>query len=359
MRTSCVLFLLAIFCAVAPTPVAAQRPTPVYPEASWEFKTPEEVGLDPEKLSRLSLGRHGCIVRYGYMVKTWGDPTFLGPGGSETKPFFTHFLFKAVEEGRLPSIHDKVVDFEPRLRFLNPDLAYKDREITWAQTAMQTSCYGTRDRPGTAYDYNDYNMALFGDTLYFQVYGAASWDEVTEKILRLKLTLPMQWEDNQAYDHHGRLRTSARDHCRFGLLYLRKGKWKDRQLLSAENAAKIVGSSLPGPFPRTEGIPAQVIPGQRTMGDFGGKINQVDHGGSYSFAWWTNGITREGKRYFPDAPPDVFGCRGGSPEIFHGMVVFPSLDLIVAWRRASKGEDQTKTLNRFFKELMAAVTVRK
>jgi hypothetical protein len=315
--------------------------------------------MDPERLARLSFGQTGCVVRYGYLVHTWGRQDRLGAGGSETKPYFTHFLFKAVEEGKLPSINSKVIDFEPRLKTLNPNLGYKDREITWAQMAMQTSCYGVEDRPGTAFDYNDFNMALFGDTLFFKVFGATSWKEVTEKVLRPNLTEPMQWEDKQEYDENGRLRLSARDQCRFGLLYLRKGKWKDRQLLSAEHVATIVGSSVPGKFPRTKGTPAELIPGQRRMGNFSGGMNQTEHYGSYSFAWWTNGIMRDGRRRLPDAPPDLHGCEGGNAEVFSGMFVFPSLELIVAWRNAPRGESTNSTVNGFFKQLLDAIQTSK
>ena len=333
---------------------AASPPKPVYPGETWASKTPGEVGMDGEKLSSLAFGHAGCIVRYGYMIKTWGNPASTSAGGSEVKPFFTHFLFKAVEEGRLRSENALVSDFEPRLKSLNPALGYKDRRITFGQMARQISCYGVQEAPGTAFDYNDFNMALFGDTLYFKVYGATSWQEVTERILRPKLTAPMQWQDNQAYDIHGRLRVSLRDDCRFGLLYLRHGKWNGRGLLRARDLHKIVNSSLPGSFPRTKGVPADLIPGQRRMGDFQGGINQTDHFGSYSDAWWTNGITREGKRRLPDAPPDLYGCEGGNSEVFSGMFVFPSLDLIVAWRSALRG-DTNVTVNGFFKTVLSAV----
>ena len=44
-----------------------------------------------------------------------------------------------------------------------------------------------------------------------------------------------------------------------------------------------------------------MLPGQRSIG---GKSNQTDHFGSYSFAWWTNGVDRGGKRHWPGVPND-------------------------------------------------------
>jgi hypothetical protein len=316
---------------------SGERIVPVYPGKSWETAPASEVGMDSERLHSVVFGQAGCIIRYGYMVHTWGDLTDRSAGGSDIKPVFSHFLLKAVEEGLVPSIDAKVVDFEPRLASLNADLGHKDRDIAWVHMANQVACYGTQERPGTVFDYNDLNMALFGDTVFFKIYGATSWDDANEKVVVPKLTGPMQCEDHPAgFDHHGRLPFSVRDHCRFGLLYLRKGRWGDQQLISPEHADMAVNSNLPGWFPRSQGVRSEVIPNQRTMGDFGGGINQTAHCGSYSFAWWTNGTNREGVRRMPDAPPNLYGCEGGSWTHFSGMYVMPSSELIVCWHSAPR-----------------------
>ena len=94
-----------------------------------------------------------------------------GDVASACKPWFSHFLFKALEDGKL----------EQRRRtgrscvgaaseVLNADLGFKDREITWRHFATQTSCYEITDKPGTAYCYNDWQMALFWDLLFLKVY---------------------------------------------------------------------------------------------------------------------------------------------------------------------------------------------
>jgi hypothetical protein len=124
----------------------------------------------------------------------------------------------------------------------------------------------------------------------------------------------------------GRLAISPRDFARFGLLYLRKGKWKDKQLISTEYLTMAVSSPLPNSIPRTKGVSADMISGQRSIG---GGNNQCDHNGSYSFAWWINGIGRDGKRNWPDVPADVYGCFGHGD--IRAMVVMPGLDLIVCW----------------------------
>jgi hypothetical protein len=69
-----------------------------------------------------------------------------------------------------------------------------------------------------------------------------------------------------------------------------------------------------------------MLPGQRTIG---GGNNQSDHLGSYSFMWWTNGVDRDDKRHWPDAPPDTYAALGHGGK--RAMVVMPGLDLVVSW----------------------------
>lgn len=308
----------------------------VYPGKEWAVKKPGEVGLDMSKLKALSeyAGGFGCIVRHGYMVYTWGDASKRKDVASAVKPVYTHFLLKAVEEDRLKSIDEPVVKVEPGLRTLNKKLGFKDRKITWRHLCNQVSCYGVQEQPGKAFDYNDYNMALLFDSLFLKIYGS-TWKNVDRDVLHPKLTRLLGCQDNPTFmafgtgNRPGRLGMSPRDFARFGLLYLRKGKWRGKQLISVKNAIRAVTNPLPVSIPRTKGKDAEMIAGQRSIG--GGK-NQCDHNGSYSSAWWVNGVGRDGKHNWPDVPRDVFGCFGHGD--IRAMVVMPSLDLIVSWNDA-------------------------
>ncbi|RJP24623.1 MAG: hypothetical protein C4527_18420 [Candidatus Omnitrophota bacterium] len=305
----------------------------VYPGKNWEQKTPEAVGLNQQRLDELSqlAEGHGCVVRNGYMVFHWGDESRRIDVASAVKPWYTHFLFKAIEDGKIKDMEDYVARFEPRLNQLNADLHDKDSKIQWRHLACQTSCYGVRERPGEAYDYSDFNMALFFDTLFLSVY-QSSWERVDEEVLHPLLTDRLGCEDNPTFlafgidNRPGRLAISVRDFARFGLLYLRKGYWNGQQLIRREYAEMATGNPLPNSIPRTAGESADMIPGQRSIG---GGNNQTDHFGSYSYAWWINGIDREGKRHWPDAHPDAYGCFGHDGK--RAMVVMPDLDLVVCW----------------------------
>ena len=306
---------------------------PVFPQEKWAVKKPDEVGLDVRKLDALSRysGGFGCVVRHGYMVYTWGDASRRKDVASAVKPLYTHLLLKAVEDGKIKSIDEPVYKVEPRLAALNEDLGYKDREITWRHLCNQISCYGVRERPGRAFDYSDWNMALLFDSLFLKVYGT-SWEKVDSEVLGPGLTDLLGCEDKPTFmafgtgNRPGRLAISPRDFARFGLLYLRKGNWNGKQLIDAETAAAAISTPVPISIPRTKGAKGEMIKGQRSIG---GGNNQCDHNGNYSFAWWINGVGRDGTRNWPDAATDVYGCFGHGD--IRAMVVMPSLDLIVCW----------------------------
>jgi hypothetical protein len=329
------IFLLVLLVSVSIRIVESKAGEikPVYPRKQWEVRKPNEMGLNASKLKALSdyAGGFGCVVRDGYMIYTWGDASRRKDVASAVKPLYTHFLLKAIEEGKLKSIEESVAEFEPGLNSLNKSLGFKDRKITWRHLCNQISCYGVREPSGQAFDYSDYNMALFFDALFLKVYGA-TWKTVDADVLHHQLTDVLQCQDNPTFmafgtgNRPGRLAISPRDFARFGLLYLRKGKWKGKKLISAEHASMAVTNPLPTAIPRTKGKTAEMIKGQRSIG---GGNNQCDHNGSYSYAWWVNGVGGNGKRNWPDVPADVYGCFGHGD--IRAMVVLPSLDLIVSW----------------------------
>lgn len=331
-------FFAGLFvCAWTPVITIRAKPTePVYPGKEWTTKKPEDVGLDEKKLKELSnyAGGSGCVVRHGVMVYTWGDASRRRDIASAAKPFYSHFLFKALEDGKINSLDEKINQWEPRLNQINKDLRYKDRDITWRHCANQISCYGLTDAPGSAFAYNDWQMALFWDTLFLKVYGA-SFETVDDKVFHPMLTDVLQCQDNPTFmafgvkDRPGRTGISPRDFARFGLLYLRKGRWKDKHLITREHATMAVTSPLPGSFPRAGKKAAEMIPDQRSIGSKRIPDNQCDHVGSYSWLWWTNGVDRHGARHWPDVPVDAYGCFGHGG--LRAMVVLPSLDMIISW----------------------------
>ena len=359
---SIVAVLLLVAGGVFSAGLRADEAEAVFPGKAWAKRAPAEVGLETRKLKEFSqfVGGRGCVVRHGYLVYMWGDVSRRADVASACKPFYSHFLFKAFEDGKIRSLDEKAVRWEPRLKQINKELAFKDADIAWRHFANQTSCYQLVEKPGTAYAYNDWQMALFWDTLFLKVYGT-SYDKIDEKAFHPLLTGPLQCQDKPTMmafgtkNRPGRVGISVRDFARFGLLYLRKGNWSGKQLISRKHAAMAVTSPLPNSIPRAGRKASEMIPGQRTLGSGNKPDNQTDHFGSYSWLWWINGADSDGTRFWPDAPHDTYGAFGhGGPR---AMWVIPSLDIVVSYNDAKlRGwySGEKSPTNQAMKRLVAA-----
>ncbi len=310
----------------------------VYPESTWQTRNSADVGLDENKLKELSrlVGGRGCVVRHGYLVYQWGDVSKSADVASAVKPLISTLLLLAVQEGKLRSVDDLVARHEPRLKTLNGG---KDAAITWRQLASQTSGYGLVEPPGQAYSYNDYALALYYDTLVQKVFASDG-----TAVLKERLAGPLGFEDRYTFDafgpkdRPGRLAVSVRDFARFGLLYLRGGKWGDRQLLKPELVLLAIDSPLSAHTPLASGREAEMLPGQRTLG---GTRNITSVGpGYYSFNWWLNRTDKQGRRLYVDAPKDTYVASGHGGK--RALWALPSLDMIVSWND-SQIDDHDRT----------------
>lgn len=343
---------------------------PANTDSNWQSRTPQQAHLDIAKLKEVRnyLGGRGFIARNGYQVYAWGDYTKNGNIASSVKPFYSHFLFLAVEEGLLDSVDEKVVNFESCLSNINASLDFKDRHITFRHMANQTSVYQLQEHPGTAYAYNDWQMALFLDTLILKVYNLPNWRSVDKQFFIPKISSALQMEDSPTMlqfgvkDRPGRIAISPRDHARFGLLYLRNGRWQNQQIISAAHVKMAVTSPLPRSLPRTTGQLAEMCQNQRSLGSKKIPDNYIHHHNSYSWLWWVNGMRDSGLRFWPDAPTDVFATLGHKHGR-RGMAVIPGLDIVIAWNDTllhTKPWDNQNTdphpLNNVFKLLVEADT---
>jgi CubicO group peptidase (beta-lactamase class C family) len=309
------------------------EPELVWPGKEWAWREPEASGLSAEKLDALRdlVGGRGCVVRHGYMVHSWGDQAKSGDVASAMKPVLSTLMLMAVQEGRIGSVDEAVAKWEPRLRELNGG---KDGGITWRHLASQTSGYGLVERPGEAYSYNDFALALYHDVLIEKVYR-----KHRNEVLRERLGEVLEFEDEYSFeafgakDRPGRLAVSVRDFARFGLMHLRGGRWREKQVLKPELVKLAISSPVPAEMPLTSGREAAMLPGQRTIG---GTRNITPLGpGWYSFNWWVNGKDKEGKQPFEALPEGAYVAsgHGGKRELY----VIPEWDLIV-WNDARLGD---------------------
>ncbi len=306
------------------------------PGKEWEWQAPEAAGFSKARLEAFSrrVGGSGCVVQGGKMIHTWGGIARSRDVASAGKPFYAFLALKAMEEGRLGSLDDRVVRYLPVLEQLNPDLGSKDRDITFRHLLSQTSGYGLQERPGEAFAYNDYGTGLLVWALLHEVY-QLPMKQFGEALAGPRLGEAIGFEDGPFIDNRhpqvGRVRISVRDMARFALLYLRGGEWNGRRVLRRDLFEEAMGGTLPADFPRTSGIESRHW---RKVGSIGGGKDQKNHLGCLGYFWWFNHVTPDGGRFLPDAPPGTFMGSGYGGRF--AMVVVPEEDLVVVWHMVYK-----------------------
>ena len=214
---------------------------------------------------------NGFITRHGYVVAEWGDINRPDMLFSVSKTFLTTTVGLAWQKGLIKNVDDYARDYMPT----GVDLfdAPHNRNIKWDHLLRQSSdwqgtLWGKPDwadrpegmpsewpnrklyEPGTRYKYSDVRVNLLALTsLYI-------WRRPLPDVLREEIMDPIgasstwRWYgyDNSWVDIDGTrmqsvaagghwgggMQLNATDMGRFGYLFLRNGKWKDRQLVSPE-----------------------------------------------------------------------------------------------------------------------------
>ena len=214
----------------------------------------------------------GIVIRNGYVVAEWGETTRVDMTFSVTKSFLSTVVGLMWQKGLIRDVTDLVKDYmppgEPAALFEGPH----NSKITWEHLLRQTSdwqgtIWGKPDwadrpegqtpadwpnrklsEPGTRYKYNDARvnvLALAALQVLRRPLPEFLRDEIMEPI---GASSTWRWHgyENSWVDLDGRrvqsmtggghwgggMFISTRDMARFGYLFLRNGKWKDRQIVS-------------------------------------------------------------------------------------------------------------------------------
>ncbi len=380
----------------------------VPPAGTWERRAPGAVGMDSAKLAEAvafaiekesrnsrdleldhyqsAFGREpfdavvgpmaprgaptGVIVRKGYVVAEWGDPTAVEMTHSVTKSILSTVVGVAVDRGIIRSVFDTVAhavgpiliagqpttglaaDRPADGRWLKPFDTPHNRRITWNDLLRQVSdwegtlwgkpewgdrpsqqpaTWTTRERvaPGSAYEYNDTRVNVLS-LAALQV-----WRKPLPEVLREEIMDPIgasstwRWYgyDNAWVVLDGRvvqsvsggghwgggMFISARDMARFGLLTLRRGMWGSRQLLSDAWVTQAL-------------TPTTVQP-------------------TYGYMNW---FLNTDRKYIPSAPPQAFAHVGNGTNIIY---VDPVNDVVAVVRWI----DSNQSVDGFVKRLLAAI----
>ena len=214
-------------------------------------------------------GPAGMVIKNGYIVAQWGDVNRVDMTFSTTKSYLSTVAGLAIDNGLIKNVTDKVNQYVWDETFEGEH----NSKITWDHLLTQSSdwsgslfgLYDWADRPpkeggiddwknsklfepGTNYKYNDVRVNLLAYSL-LQV-----WRKPLPVVLKEKIMDPIgasttwRWfgyensyvnmdglmmQSVSGGGHHGGgIFINTVDHARFGLLFLRHGKWKDQQLLS-------------------------------------------------------------------------------------------------------------------------------
>jgi CubicO group peptidase (beta-lactamase class C family) len=230
---------------------------------------------------------NGIIVRNGYIVAEWGETERVDMTFSVTKSFLSTVVGLAWQKGLIRDVNDRVQPYVPLLDHFDSE---HNTKITWDHLLRQTSdwqgtLWGKPDwadrpegqtpadwpkrklsEPGTRYKYNDVRVNLLALAALHVI------RRPLPQVLREEIMEPIgasstwRWHgyDNSWVEIDGQkmqsmtggghwgggMFISARDMARFGYLFLRNGKWKDRELVSPKWMAM---ARTPGPANATYG----------------------------------------------------------------------------------------------------------
>ncbi|MBI4557768.1 MAG: DUF5060 domain-containing protein [Candidatus Hydrogenedentes bacterium] len=299
----------------------------VFPGASWEEREPEELGVDAARLDELAemLGGRGCVIKDGYLVKSWRDLAARNDWHSSAKPVLSTLLFFAIEEGLVESVDQRVADFGWPLK-------PKDETMTFRHWGSMTSGYARPEPPGEAWSYNDYAIQLYQNTLFDRVFKADP-KIVAEDPRRMGA---LRFQDGLEFNGKRRIFASVRDFARIAWFWLNRGRWGDRQILPAHYFDEFMRPQTPKNLPQTAKAETDDYFGIGTYG--GGSDHFSDAGpGIYGFNWWFNDTGRMHPHLltWPDAPPDTVMSLGGAG---HSSAIIPSLNVALVCAQGNWGE---------------------
>jgi CubicO group peptidase (beta-lactamase class C family) len=289
---------------------------------------------------------NGIVIRNGYIVAEWGDTRRIDPTYSVAKSFLSTVLGLTIDRGMIRKVDDPVRKY---IHDGGYDSVHNSM-ITWRHHANQTSewqgnMWGKNDDfvgveqfgngrrqprelkdPGTFYEYNDVRINRFSLSLL------RLWKRPLPDVIKEYVMNPIGASDTWQYHGYnnsdvvidgkkmksvsggtrwgGGLWISTRDEARFGYLFLRKGRWGNKQIISEK-------------WIKAATTPSEVGP-------------------DYGFLWWLN--TKQ--KQWPSAPTSSIAAVGaGSNTIW----IDPEHDLVVVWRWHQGNGDE------LFKRVLASI----
>jgi CubicO group peptidase (beta-lactamase class C family) len=298
----------------------------VWPTQDWLVEAPEDHGMDSAVLAgardyAFQDGKYTqgvVVVRGGVIVAEWyedgRDASSFGTSWSVAKSFTSALIGIAIEEGLIDSVDTSMAEFFPDWRDTAKE-AITLRHVLWMSSGLLWDEDYTPDDlsniiqmivfepdhlvyaaaqpaevpPGTRFSYSSGDTMLLSGVLE-AVTGKTVGEYAREKLFAPLGMDPVDWWRDAA-GHTATyccLDTPSRQFAKFGLLYLRGGRWENRQVVPAEWVSASITSS--------------------------------DVWEGYGYQWWLTGRTH------PSLPDDLYDADGHDGQFIY---VIPSLDLVV------------------------------
>jgi CubicO group peptidase (beta-lactamase class C family) len=290
---------------------------------------------------------NALIIRYGYIVAEFGDTTRPDPTYSVAKSMLSTLAGIALDRGLIRSLDEPVGKSVHDGGYDSPH----NQAITWRHHLQQESewqgtmfgkkddfigaeAFGRAERkprdiqaPGSFYEYNDVRINrfalslltlykkqlpdVFRDEVMNPIGASSTWKWVPYTNAYVNIDGKRMASMSGGTRWGGGVWISTHDMARFGLLWLRNGKWGDKQIVSQAYAKMATTPSA--------------------------------HGPDYGFLWWLN---TTGK--WQGLPTTAFEAQGQGGNVIH---VDPVHDLVVVWRWSSQSQQG-------FRKVVEAITDR-
>jgi CubicO group peptidase (beta-lactamase class C family) len=345
-------YLLAIcLLAMGITHAMAEAPTDHVPGATWDSVDPVKAGWSTELLAQArswSAGIHSSavmIVQHGRVIAEWGDTTKRMELASVRKSLLSALIGIAVARQQI-HLDDEIGtlgidDNAPSLTAEEKTATV--RELLEARSGIyHAALYETAGMaalrpprgshpPGTFWYYNNWDFNTLG-AIYLHATGTSVFDALDREIAK-----PIGMQDYRpsdgVYFTGGAsvypaypIRMSARDLARFALLYLRDGRWGNRQIVPA---AWVRASTTP--------------------------YSKTGFGPGYGYLWWTGFLDPAEPTASVHLPKGSFFAAGAGGQY---AVVIPPMDLVVVYRidrdQAGYRETSLRELGRLLWLVLAA-----
>ena len=309
-----------VYLTLRSTSLLAAADATVWPGREWDRTSPEQAGWDVQVLAQAqaysqSIGTASfVVVQHGRIIDSWGDIGRRLQLYSVRKSLLSALMGIAVADGRInldttlaslgiddipPGLTEAEKQATVRQLLQSRSGVYHPAAYEMASQAERRPLRGSHP-PGTFWYYNNWDFNVLG-TIYEFATGASIFDNFQRRIGD-----PVGMQDYRPQDgHHLKskvsahsaypFRMSARDLARFGLLFLRSGRWR---------AAGVVPSSWVT---------------ESTTG-----YSQTHLGTGYGYMWWTGYPDRRVE--IMDLPPGGFWAAGNFGQF---IVLDPVNDLVV------------------------------